>query len=322
MAGGVNGPLTLNGAEFTYPVKTLAQIRTDIVKRLGFAAMLATPPPGLNLLLDSLIQTAYEELYFRYHMLRTLRWWQIDVVQGSRFYDVPYEGAYSGALTDLTLTPGTPDTLDRAAGSWITDGFVTGQQIRLVDSNASDGVYTVGASVAALSMELTSNSGIAAQAAGNQMTVSEVGFVNMEFRKLSEAWVLDGTTWSALKDGIPSHLFNQTSQYIPSFFELRERVEIWPEPDKAYELYFQAHLGMTPLTADTDRPAIDDKPVFLMALADAKAHYGQPDARVYYRQLEVHIGKLNAGTFGTKRYIHGEEPQTPLPYPKVTFNRP
>ena len=86
-----------------------------------------------------------------------------------------------------------------------------------------------------------------------------------------------------------------------------------------YTIWLKGHIGLQVFENDTDTTTIDSHPVFLMALANAKQHYRQPDAQSVFRQLEVHIGNLNAGTFGLKRFI----PSPPCPVVRdVPMTRP
>lgn len=70
-----------------YPSETLQDIRTFLMIRLGFAAMLASPPPGMTELLNSFAISAQNQLYHRYSALRTRRWFTWNLAAGVRFYD-------------------------------------------------------------------------------------------------------------------------------------------------------------------------------------------------------------------------------------------
>lgn len=72
-----------------HPTETLANLRKYLLVRLGFAAMLASPPPGMTDLLDSFLIEAQTLLYQRFRMLRLERWFTWDMVAGVRFYDLP-----------------------------------------------------------------------------------------------------------------------------------------------------------------------------------------------------------------------------------------
>ena len=317
MAAGTNGPPVLNGSAYVYPEKTLAQLRTDVLTRTGYASMLASPPPGVKELINSFVVDAHEQLYHRYHTLRQQRWWTIDIVQGSRFYDVPYLGAYVGGK-DIAIVQGTPDQLTTASGDFTAAGFVAGMVINISGSDADDGLHTLG-TVGTGTMDLTTNSGVTGETAGNLIQVKEDGFKNLDLREITYVGLLDGTIWNDMISGITPTDFNNDSQQRPSHYEVREYIEVFPEPDQAYTLYLKGHTGLLPFGADTDVTSMDPHPVFLQALAQAKAHYGQGDANIYFQQLENILGRLNAGTFGNDRFIPNQEIHVPsLPYPDVT----
>lgn len=249
----MNGPALLNGGSSDYnrslcydsPVdydngrfvdpraQTLAELRTRLLVRLGYAAQAASPPPGMASLLSDFLNSANLELYERYPVMRLQRWWTWQTAPGRRFYDV---------LVDCT------DYLD--------------------------------------------------------------------VRHITQAWLQDDMAWFPLVAGISPALYNQVFLSLPQYYELRDTIELWPVPDKAtYLVHFKGNAGPSLLTLDSDTTAVDAHAVFLHALAAAKAHYGQPDATRYDRQLEIYIGRLNAGAHYTKRYIPGESPAVGLPLP-------
>ena len=324
MAGGENGPATLNGAAFSYPTQTLKQIRVRLLKRMGYSAMLATPPLGIEALLNDFIQGANEQLYFRYPMLRRKRWWNITLTIGSRFYDIPYEGAYSGELSTVAFNDANPDTIVRSdGGDFAADGWAAGMSVRVQNSTSNDGVYVI-STVTASTLTLDSAETLTAELEGAPVILSEVNWTYLDTLRVNEVWINDVDRWCQLKEGINPDNFVLTNDGYPENYEIREYIEIWPAPDEAYELYIRGDEGLKPMEVDSDKCSVDPQSVFLFALANAKAHYGHQDARTYYSQLEVHIRKLNAGTFNTdRRYIPRREEQTapPLPYPKVTWSR-
>jgi len=139
--------------------------------------------------------------------------------------------------------------------------------------------------------------------------------------RINEVWLKDDTRWLQMVSGIPTAAFSSTSTTVPSHYEIRTYIEIWPEPDTTFELYIQGDEGLRALEVDGDKLSVDSEAVFLMALGAAKGHYGHPDARFYLAQLEVHIGKLNAGTFHKNdRFIPNKQLRElpPNAYPTVT----
>jgi len=316
MAVGTNGPPVLNGSPYVYPDKTLAKLREQLLLRLGYGAILANPPPGISETLDAFLQDVHEQIYFRYPTLRQERWWTVTTVQGSRFYDVPYTGAYL-AGTDISINQGSPDSISQLALDFTAAGFTDGMVVNVTGSEFNDGLHTLG-TVGTLSTNLSTTTTVTAEAAGNLVSVIEAGGANLDLREITYVGMLDGTIWNEMIAGIPPSLFNIDQQQRPTNYEIREFIEVYPEPDQAYVIYLKGRMALRPFTADTDVTTVDPWPVFLLALAQAKAHYGQGDARIYFQEFEALVGGLNEATFGTKRYIPNPDlPLRNLPYPKM-----
>ncbi|PJK07984.1 hypothetical protein CO610_07415 [Lysobacteraceae bacterium NML95-0200] len=66
----------------------MAELRQELLMRLGYAAVASNPPPGMPALLDSFLQGAQRFLYRTYPVLRTERFYTWDMQAGSRFYDL------------------------------------------------------------------------------------------------------------------------------------------------------------------------------------------------------------------------------------------
>jgi hypothetical protein len=79
--------------------------------------------------------------------------------------------------TDIAFFNSNPDTITRTVGSFITDGFVSGQIIKVAGSTSNDGFYTVSTTVAptatTLTLELADT--LTAEAAGASVTIESVG---------------------------------------------------------------------------------------------------------------------------------------------------
>lgn len=301
MPGGVNGPPVLNGAQLALPRRTLQQLRNRLIARLGFGAM-TTISPGVQLLLDDILTSAHTHIWYRYRFLRQRYWWKVDLTTANRFYDIPYEGAYTGELTTISFAAGPPGTITRTTGSFLTDGFTAGMKLRIEGSSLNDKIVTL-ANVAALTLTLSASDTLAAEAAGAYVQLSEVGFIRMATGRIYSAWIKEDDTWAQLIQGIDPALFNQTDQYRPAFFDVRQYLEFWPEPDKAYEAYFYADMALGPLDHDSDVVGVDDHALFTLALAKAKFHYRQGDYQDYFQEFAVFVGKLNAETFGARRFV-------------------
>lgn len=87
-------------------------------------------------------------------------------------------------------------------------------------------------------------------------------------------------------------------------------IELWPPPDAAYTVRIRAYPVARVFGAPKDDGSYNDaqttqcdaRAVFLMALANAKAHYGKQDAQVAANELNSLLGRLRAGRHGNYRY--------------------
>jgi hypothetical protein len=211
--------------------RTLAALRTDIIRRLGYSAQAANPPPGMAPLVDSFLQDAQKQLYRQYNELRTERFFTWTMVPGERYYDV--DGDEIGSEDAAPF-------LDPYKISWV-------------------GVEDL------------------------------------------------NNVWLRLIQGIPPHFYTRTGLTLglPTHYEIRSCIEVFPAPQEAYKLRIKGHFGLAPFDLDTDQATIDDHAVFLLALAQAKSHYGQRDAQQYFQQSFNYIANLVAGSHHTARYVPG-----------------
>lgn len=210
-----------------YPRSTLSEMRKRIIRRLGFAAQAANPPPGMADLVDDFLRNAQEMLYRKYDVFRMERFFTWSLEPGIRHYDL--------------------DTNEDTC-------------IRRFDP-----------------------------------------------RKLTWVGVSQGDdTWQPLFCGIDPTLYSSHTSGIPTHYEIRQCIEIWPAPsDATWKLRVKGHFGLLRFQDDTDYTSVDQEAIFLLALANAKAHYGQADAGNYVSQLTEYIRGLRSGSHMTARYMPG-----------------
>ena len=112
--------------------------------------------------------------------------------------------------------------------------------------------------------------------------------------------------WYPLIQGIPPQLYTMiTKPWRPARYELRGAIELYPAPDQTYWLWVRGHFGLMSFVNPSDITTIDSELVFLWALANAKAHYGQPDANNVAAQANAYRGELIAATHQTAHYVPG-----------------
>lgn len=115
--------------------------------------------------------------------------------------------------------------------------------------------------------------------------------------------------WQPLFEGIEPTMYSPKTEALPVRYEIRQCIEIWPgTADTDWLLRIKGDFGLLPFAADSDVTTIDAEVVFLFALANAKAHYGQPDAGNIASESSALIGGYVAGTHGTQRRWPGRQP--------------
>lgn len=225
-------PISYNCAcmDQVVPTDTLANLRTRIMVRLGFASQAANPLPGMKLLVNDFLSSGQAYLYKRYSQLHTRRLFRWKVIPGQRFYSIKDND--DDILCNFHMDP---------------------------------------------------------------------------TKSIEWAGVQDSrNVWYPLIEGIPPQLYTMiTKPWRPARYEIRQCIEIYPAPDQTYWLWFKAHFGLLSFAQDTDLSTIDAELVFLHALANAKAHYGQPDANNIEAQANAYRAQLISGTHGTTKYIPG-----------------
>lgn len=128
--------------------------------------------------------------------------------------------------------------------------------------------------------------------------------------------------WTKLIEGIDPIMYTSKILAIPCYFEIRQCIELWPAPsDNTWLMRIKADFGLLDFSTDGDLTTVDSEAVFLDALANAKAHYGQPDAANIKAEANAYIAALNAGRHPTKRLWPGASP-IPNAIPPLMANNP
>lgn len=112
--------------------------------------------------------------------------------------------------------------------------------------------------------------------------------------------------WYPLIQGIPPQLYTMiTKPWRPARYDIRQAIELYPMPDQTYWLWIKGHFGLMSFINPTDSTTLDSELVFLHALANAKAHYGQTDANNIAAEANAYRAELIAGTHQTAHYLPG-----------------
>lgn len=129
----------------------------------------------------------------------------------------------------------------------------------------------------------------------------------------------DSRNWRELSCGIDPSLYRDNADGVPLYYDVGECIEVWPaaNEDNKWTLRIKGRFGLLPFVEDSDDSTIDPHAIYLAAVADAKYHYGQPDAGLYEQRLRVYLGDLTAGTHMTRRYIAGRKRPEPYVPPAI-----
>ena len=141
--------------------------------------------------------------------------------------------------------------------------------------------------------------------------------VKLDPLKLEWVGIKDAETWYPLRCGILPEFYTLTSFGLPTHYEVRQCIEIFPAPDREMTLYIKGEFEPIEMVEDEDQTTIDSELVFLRALADAKSHYGQQDAMRYDGMAQRYLKRLVSGSHHTRRYIPQGMPPPPRQQPRI-----
>lgn len=301
--------------------RTLAEIRGDMLNLLGWGANAANPGPGVVPTLNSFINEAQQTLARRLELDRGAASLPPRMTAESDPTTLDYQPVLTLAMAMACAHYAKPESKayfeqhEKYVGDWanrrppgltamLTGKLQEAQRTLLMR-------YPALRTVRFFSWPLTAGVHLY-DLPDNQEACSK------KLNPLRLKWVgveVDGI-WRPLRQGIAPELYSHPyTEGEPQRFEIRQCIEIWPTPSTTNgRLVIKGDFGIEPFAADTDKTTIDEHAVYLLAVANAKAHYRQPDAQSYFQQLEVYLGGLFAGTHGVKRYIPGHDQWPELVY--------
>lgn len=107
-----------------------------------------------------------------------------------------------------------------------------------------------------------------------------------------------------IKEGITTEMWStMDTPSWPARFERYAQILIYPKADQIYTVRVWFIADLLPFSEDGHFATLDDEMILLHALANAKAHYRQPDARTYQGQLDALLGALRGQSFTTDSVV-------------------
>lgn len=141
---------------------------------------------------------------------------------------------------------------------------------------------------------------------------------NCNIERITSVSILWGGRYNPLHEGIELHHRGVPNGTIPQRYERAAQIELWPVPQSPdYTIRFEYIRTLSPLVESSDRTTLPSELVKLHALANAKAHYRQPDAQQYANQLAVQLNKIKAGN---RQTVYGKQ-RIASPYDYVTSDQ-
>lgn len=302
--------------------KTLGEFKDYLMARLGFAAQIGNPPPGMPALLTAFVNEAQATVWRRYA------------------YD-NYEATAPADLVD-DADECTLDTwgvqviaLANAKGHYGQDSKPFYEQFEtylkeLLQRSPLNLVATINSFLRDAQQQLYRNYSAMRTERFYRWTMrpgeryydlpdnDDDCAKKLDVYKITWVGVEDlNGTWTELAEGISPTLYTSVnSSGMPARYEVRQCIEVFPAPADSYTLRIKGHFGLQSFTGDTDKTTIDDHAVFLLALGLSKAHYGQKDAQNYFSQTSTYVGSLVAGSHHTARYVPGANREAPASRPR------
>ena len=116
--------------------------------------------------------------------------------------------------------------------------------------------------------------------------------------------ITNPSVWPMLRGIEWFHDGSTLSPGSPQRYELRDKLEIWPIPDRSgYVLRLEYIKRIGNFTKEADFVTVNSDIVLLFAVAIGKAHYQMKDAGVVLDQLRTTLIDIHAGVHSGNKYI-------------------
>lgn len=183
-------------------------------------------------------------------------------------------------------------------------GRTAGLELRIAQVDASLGQYTDTGTIVPSGAMPTTN------------TTGNVGPI-LDQRSLMRVYASQNdVNWRPLSKPVPPLAYTNQVSGIPTWYDIREAIEIWPPPpDSTWQLRILGAFTLGAFDVDTDATSLDWQAIHLFALAKAKAAWNRPDAKLAMGEAQAYVGELVAGSHGTARYLPGGRILPPVTRP-------
>lgn len=298
-------------------------------------------PPHADTTIRRILRMAQESLYRRYDLFRMERFFTWTLQPGERFYGIGRNDEYRLKAPIITVAGGEPvlnpgPSIPAGTHAYRVSAF-GGPGNRDQESAPSPAKVftTIGNSRINLGWQAVPGAigyNIFGRTVGGEQLIDSVSSTTyqdngvrtpigalpapaspdefsrkLDPRKVHWVGVSQGdNSWRSLRCGIHPTLYTSSQTGVPTHYEIRHCVEIWPSPVDGWKLRIKGDFGLDPFESDSDLTTIDWQAVYLTGLGEAKVHFKQPDAQLAIDTARIYVGDLIAGSHHTARYIPGE----------------
>lgn len=286
--------------------RSLSNLRNDLAYRLGMGDQISGLSAGFTAQLNSAINEAQVYLWRRLQLASTPTRMSADgdltqldyppVLDQATAMMKAHDGApdakfYRDQVEDYVSRhpPGLSASIDR----FLIDAQT--QLYRRYDALRTERWF---------SWPLTANDGLYDLDANDEENAPQSCTKNIDPGKITWVGIERDGIWSPLREGIPPELYSHDQTGWPERYEIDQCIRLWPIPSETSgNLVIKGHFGLESFSTDNHTTTINDQLVYLLAVANAKGLYRQPDAGSYVQQMEVLLANIVAGTHLTSRYI-------------------
>ena len=127
-------------------------------------------------------------------------------------------------------------------------------------------------------------------------------------------WMMDGDDpdYRLMQDDLYQAPYGDDTGRPDAYRTLNGQIQIRPIPDGDYKLLIEYLDDRGRFEQQSDRSSVPDRLVFLLALANAKAHYRHPDSQAAGALFESLLSTHKAKQKENKRYFVGQKPEREL----------
>ncbi len=137
-------------------------------------------------------------------------------------------------------------------------------------------------------------------------------------RRVLRLELLYAGQYSTIKEGITTGMWStMETQGPPQRYERFAQILLYPKADAVYTFRVWYVKDLLPFTEESDVATLDDEMILLHAVTNAKAHYRQPDSKLYEGQLNTLLASLRGQSFGSNGVYRRGEPEAAERKPAV-----